>query len=108
MRSFDDPCGSWQGTQLSRTGACSHKNGPRLSAWHDVQLSLTVNPARSRRVFLEPCTLWHDMHSNLPSRTGMWPERSSLFTLSVWQVAHCMVCELAFRKPFSAPGLCTL
>ena len=32
MRSFDEPCGSWQVVQLSRTGACSNNTGPRISA----------------------------------------------------------------------------
>jgi hypothetical protein len=31
MRSFDDPCGSWQVVQFSRTGACSNRTGPRIS-----------------------------------------------------------------------------
>jgi hypothetical protein len=31
MRSFDEPCGSWQVAQFSRTGACSNSIGPRIS-----------------------------------------------------------------------------
>ena len=34
MYSYTDPCGLWQLRQFSRTGSCSHRNGPRLSAWH--------------------------------------------------------------------------
>src|SRR5690349_24523067 len=40
------PCGSWQVTQFSRTGACSHRNGPRLSEWQLSQSSL-FDDARS-------------------------------------------------------------
>ena len=36
MRSFDEPCGSWHVVQFSRTGACSHSIGPRISAWQLV------------------------------------------------------------------------
>ena len=39
-----DPCGSWQVVQLSTTGACSHRNGPRFSAWQLVQLWSMVVP----------------------------------------------------------------
>jgi hypothetical protein len=35
--------GVWQLRQLSRTGACSHRNGPRFSAWHAVHVSLTLS-----------------------------------------------------------------
>ena len=60
MRSLLLPCESWHVVQLSTTGACSHRNGPRFSVWQLVQLWSTVVPARSSFTFTEPCTLWHD------------------------------------------------
>ena len=72
MRSFDEPCGSWHVAQFSRTGACSHSIGPRISAWQLMQLSPTELPTLSALTLLiEPCGLWHDEHDILPSRTGM-------------------------------------
>src|SRR3990172_11716616 len=67
MGSLFDPCGSWQVTQLSDTGACSHRYGPRFSAWQLVQLSSIVVPTLSSLTLVEPCTLWHDAHAILPS-----------------------------------------
>ena len=43
------------------------EDGPRFSAWHDVQLSSIVVPALRSFTFVEPCTLWHDEHVILPS-----------------------------------------
>ena len=40
IRSLFDPCGSWQLAQFSRPAACSHRKGPRFSAWqlaHDCR-----------------------------------------------------------------------
>lgn len=47
MRTFSKsglllPWGSWQLAQFSITGGCSHRNGPRRSAWQLKQFSLTV------------------------------------------------------------------
>src|SRR4051812_32078866 len=79
IRSFDEPCGSWQVTQLSRTGACSHIIGPRISAWHVAQLSATEVPTRSALTLLiDPCGLWHELQDILPSRTGMWATARSV------------------------------
>jgi hypothetical protein len=36
IRSLDEPCGSWQLSRLSRPAACSKRNGPRFSVWHDA------------------------------------------------------------------------
>ena len=88
MRSFDEPCGSWQVVQPSRLGACSHRNGPRFSAWQDVHSSATESPLRSSFTLVDPCMLWQVEHCILPSRTGMCPDRSTFATLSRWQVAH--------------------
>ena len=44
MRSFDQPCGSWQVAQFSRTGACSHRTGPRISVWQLTHSSATELP----------------------------------------------------------------
>src|SRR3954464_5486196 len=93
MRSFDEPCGAGQGVQFSRTGVCSHSVGPRISAWHEVQVSLTVLPIFSALTLLiEPCGLWHDEHDILPSRTGMCATARSVFTTCTrWQVAQTCV-----------------
>ena len=49
MRSLFDPCGSWQVAQLSPLmPACSNRNGPRFSAWHDAHASLTLLPVREQ------------------------------------------------------------
>src|SRR5262245_54181912 len=74
MRSWLLPCGSWQVVQLSVTGACSHRNGPRFSAWQVKQESLS-DCSLSRAGVMLPCGLWHDVHVILPSRTGMCEER---------------------------------
>src|SRR5436190_17590842 len=94
MRSFDEPCGSWHVVQFSRTGACSHSMGPRISAWQVTQLSFTELPTLSAfTLLIEPCGLWHDEQDILPSRTGMWATaRSVLATCRRWQVAHTSVC----------------
>jgi hypothetical protein len=75
-----DPCGSWHVLHASRTGAWSHRNGPRFSAWQATHVSLTQLPTRSMRTFVVPCGLWHEVQSILPSRKGMWPERWSFAT----------------------------
>ena len=48
------PCGRWQVRQSSAAGGCSHRKGPRYSAWQDVQVSLTV-PVRSMAGPGPPC-----------------------------------------------------
>src|SRR4029453_16216481 len=93
MRSFDDPCGSWQVAQFSLTGACSHSTGPRISVWQVVQLSTTELPTLSALTLLiDPCGLWHDEDNIFPSRTGMCATARSVFeTCNRWQVAHSWV-----------------
>ena len=54
-------------------------------------------PAWSSFTFGEPCTLWHDEHVSLPSRTGMWLKRSCLLTLR-WQVAQSVYSFFAFSS----------
>src|SRR6187397_2859886 len=90
MRSFEEPCGSWHVVQLSRTGACSHRTGPRISAWQLVQLSPIELPTLSALTLLmDPCGLWHDEQDILPSRTGICATaRSVLMTWARWQVAQ--------------------
>src|SRR5262245_61192811 len=90
MRSFDEPCGSWQVAQFSLTGACSQSIGPRISAWQLVHNSPTELPTFSALTLLiDPCGLWHDVHVILPSRTGMCATARSVFaTCTRWQVAH--------------------
>src|SRR5688572_32513810 len=93
--------------QLSLTGACSQRYGPRLSAWQLVQLSSIVVPAFSSLTFVLPCTLWQEAHVSAPSRTGIWLKRCCLFVILRWQLAHCCVTVLAlsWAGPFDA---CTL
>src|SRR5262249_35965340 len=93
MRSLDDPCGSWHVAQFSRTGAWSHSIGPRISAWHVMHSSPTELPVfRFLTLVSDPCGLWHDEHSILPSRTGMCATaRSVLVTCSRWHVAQTCV-----------------
>src|SRR3954470_18318586 len=94
IRSFDDPCGSWQVAQFSRTGACSHIIGPRISAWQLTHSSPTELPVLSALTFvIDPCGLWHELHDIFPSRTGMCATaRSVLATCRRWHVAHNSVC----------------
>src|SRR5262245_18949056 len=93
MRSFEDPCGSWQVAQFSRTGACSKSTGPRISVWQVMHSSATELPDLSAfTLVVEPCELWHDEHAILPSRTGMCATaRSVLATCVRWHVAHSWV-----------------
>ena len=83
IRSLFDPCGSWQVVQLSVTGACSHRYGPRFSAWQLVQLSSIVVPALSSRTLVLPCVLWQDEQVIPPSRTGICVKRCCLFTIAL-------------------------
>ena len=80
--------GSWQLTQLSRPAACSKRNGPRFSAWHETQLSLIQLPVRSSFTFVAPWVLWQLEHCILPSTSGMCETRLHLLTWTRWQVAH--------------------
>ena len=108
MRSFDEPCGSWHVTQPSRLGACSQRYGPRLSAWHDVHNSAMESPLRSSLTLVAPCTLWHVEHSIFPSRTGMWPDRSSLANFVAMTRAHSWVCVFVFQLLGLGLVVCTL
>src|SRR5690242_1784551 len=86
MRLLDEPCGSWHVLHFSATGSCSHRNGPRFSAWQLVHDSLTVLPFLSRRTFVDPCGLWQELQSIFPSRTGMCAERCIFDALSGWHL----------------------
>src|SRR5688500_3608615 len=97
IRSLDVPCGSWQVVQPSRVGACSHRNGPRLTSLQDVHISATESPLRSCFTLFAPWGLWHDENSILPSRSGMWHERSILATLSRWHVAQVSISRAVFN-----------
>src|SRR5512134_904228 len=88
MRSLFEPCGSWQVEQLSVTGGCSQRCGPRFSPWQETHDSLTVPPSFSSFTFLAPCTLWQEEHESLPSRTGMWLNLYCLFAIVRWHWAH--------------------
>src|SRR6187397_2553394 len=107
MRSLLEPCGSWHVTQALATGACSHRYGPRFSAWQLVQDSSTVVPTFSSFTLVDPCTLWHEAQSIFPSRSGMWFMRFVLLVTFLWHVAHCAIVLEAFISfgPFAA---CTL
>src|SRR6185436_18832740 len=95
IRSFDDPCGSWQLTQLSRPAACSKRNGPRFSVWQETQLSLIQLPSRSCFTLVAPCGLWQLVHVILPSATGMCDTRLTFCTCTRWHVPHSS-CSVAF------------
>src|SRR6185369_12450450 len=110
MRSLDEPCGSWQVAQFSRTCACSNSIGPRISLWQLVHDSATELPVfRFLTLMIEPCGLWQELHDILPSRTGICATaRSVLLTCSRWQVAQSSVC-VALTSCFSVDfGLWTL
>src|SRR4029077_11775995 len=110
MRSFDDPCGSWQGGPISRPGACSKSIGPRISVWQLVHSSATELPVfRFLTLLIEPCGLWQELHDILPSRTGMCATaRSVLVTCSLWHVAQTSVCVFLTSCRSVDFGLCTL
>ena len=108
MRSLAEPCGSWQVVQPSRDGACSQRNGPRFSAWHDVHVSATESPLRRSLTLVDPWMLWQVEHSSLPSRTGMCPERSTLDALSRWHEAQTSIWLAFFNWPLAETGLWTL
>src|SRR6478609_4756066 len=111
MRSLFDPCGSWQVTQFSRPTACSHRNGPRFSAWQVAHASVIDVPSLSIFTFCDPCGLWQVVHSILLpffSPTGMWED---LWTLSVsfwWHCTHVSEIDAARSCPLSDFGVCTL
>src|SRR5512140_2662953 len=107
MRSLFVPCGSWQVTQAFATGACSHRYGPRLSAWQLAHDSSIVLPVLSSRTFDDPCTLWHEEQDILSSRTGMWFRRYCLLTMLRWQVAQVSASFFA-RSCFGPSALWTL
>ena len=67
---------------------CSHRNGPRFSAWQVQHCSLT-EVARIILSVFEPCGLWQSAQSSLPSRIG-WCERFQVSArTSRWQLKHC-------------------
>src|SRR5690349_4967273 len=93
IRSFDEPCGSWQVAQFSLTGACSQSIGARISVWQLMQSSATELPTlRFLTLLIEPCGLWHDEQDILPSRTGMCATARSVFvTCTRWHWAQTAV-----------------
>ena len=64
-----EPCASWQLAQSSATGWCSHKKGPRNSAWQLVQVSVTVFLTNCAGA-VEPCGEWQEVQAIFPSRSG--------------------------------------
>ncbi len=60
-----EPCATWQLLQSSEAGGCSHRKGPRLSAWHPKQVSLTVF-ARKEAGPVDPCGLWQSLQVTAP------------------------------------------
>ncbi len=72
-----------------------------------MQLSEIESPLRSNFTFVEPWMLWQVEHCILPSRTGMWPERSTFDALSRWHEAHTSVCVAFLSWLFSDIALCT-
>src|ERR1022692_4627108 len=92
-----EPCGVWQLVQSSTAGWCSHRNGPRFSAWHCQQVSLTVfilsnfGPAA-------PCGLWQSEHAILPAAIGCVEILSVSARFSLWQLKHTSGCVLFDNK----------
>src|ERR1700737_2921406 len=107
IRSLLDPCGSWQVLQASRTGAWSHRNGPRFSVWQLTHVSFTQFPTLSMRTLVAPWGLWQDAQSILPSRKGMWPERWSLETSVLWHVPQVSMTVAVFSCACGDFGLWT-
>ena len=56
-----------------------------------AQSPRSESPLRSCFTLVEPCGLWQVEHSILPSRSGMWPDRSTFATLSRWHVAQVSI-----------------
>src|SRR6185503_2809303 len=83
--SWLDPWGSWQVRQFSRTGACSHRKGPRFSVWHERHFSLT-DSAEIIFGLVPSCGSWQLAQSRAPSRTGWWETRIPLARIWVWHV----------------------
>src|SRR5512143_571939 len=90
MFSWLEPWGSWQLAQLSFTGACTHRNGPRFSAWHVKQVSLGEASLRSDWLIV-PCGLWHEVQVILPSRSGMCEVRIVWARFCRWQVPQVSI-----------------
>src|ERR1019366_3605453 len=86
-----EPCGVWQLVQSSTAGSCSHRNGPRFSAWHCQQVSLTVfilsnfGPAA-------PCGLWQSVHTILPASIGCVEIFRVSARCSLWQGEDTFCC----------------
>src|SRR3954468_2758612 len=104
IRSLFEPCGSWQLAQFSRPAACSHRNGPRFSAWQLAHASLIVLPTFSIRTLFDPCGVWHDVHSILPSRSGMCPDFLTFIASCLWQVSQVSVAVAVFSWNLSDFG----
>src|SRR5215212_4535993 len=83
-------------------------NGPRFSAWQLAQVSFNVLPVFSIRTLLEPCGVWQEVQSILPSRTGMCPDFFTFIASCLWQVAQVSPAVTVFNCAFSDFGLCTL
>src|SRR6185436_8495671 len=111
IRSLFEPCASWQVTQLSRPTLCSHRNGPRFSAWQVAHASVTDVPSLSIFTFCDPCGLWQVVHSilvPLNSPTGMWDDLWTLLTSLRWHCTHVSVTDSVFSCAFSDFGAWTL
>src|SRR6476469_3478938 len=108
MRSLFEPCGSWQLAQFSRPAACSQRNGPRFSVWQLAHASLMVLPVFSIRTLFDPCGLWHEVHSILPSRSGMWPDFLTFIASCLWQVSQVCTTFTVLSCARSDFGLWTL
>src|SRR5678816_2714153 len=111
IRSLFDPCGSWQVTQFSRPTACSHRNGPRFSAWQVAHASVIEVPSLSIFTLFEPCGLWQVVHSILLpffSPTGMCDDLCTLLTSFTWHCTHVSLTVSVFSCAFSDFGVWTL
>src|SRR5206468_662640 len=79
-----------------------------FSVWQLAQLSLIVLPTFSIRTLVEPCGVWQEVHSILPSRSGMWPDFWTFIASCLWQEMQVSVARTVFSCAFSDFGLWTL
>src|SRR6188474_2673602 len=80
--------------------------GCRLLTWQRWQSIGAL--ATSMRSLVDPCGLWHDVQSILPSRSGMWPDFWTFIASCLWQLTHVSTALAVFSCAFADFGLCML
>jgi len=85
IRGFCDPCGVWQPVQPSPfTAACSNTQGPRVSAWHLVQIMFWSAVDLVLFALNVPCGSWQSLHFTRPSFTLWWNGMLNAGFTSAW------------------------